>query len=618
MRVLFAALLFCVSLYSQDLAVSIHDPSGATADTPLSSAYQFAATPVGAATQIVLRFTNISSHPIQVAAIYVGASSGTSNSTPNFSITGAAIDKTLATGSANFEDVTLSFTPQVTGSNAGYLQATYQIQENGCDFTSQTPSSQCPSNTAAVSTLSGIGSAAQLVLSYAGASGSVIPQANSATPISFGNVSTSATSTLTFTLANQSASAITTPNVALRTAVFGSTAFSLNTAGLPSTIAGGASGSFTITFAPGQTQQANATLTIGTLSFPITGNGVIVADIDALQISAVDSTGVRTLPQAATPISFGQVVSGTASSSTLTFTVANPSTSFNAVTLSMLSVSGAGFALTGAPTAPLSIAPGASITFGVAFSPAGQGAYTGTLAIGTRQFSLSGLSTTSAVPQPSFQLSQEPLSSKQQVTLTIQLASAATASGIGQLTMTFTPSIANVSDDPAIVFVATGGRQLQVNVAVGAQTATYNGQSAITFQTGTTAGTLTLSLTFPNGAPVTKSYTIVPQQVQLTSATAVRQNPNLVVTLTGFDNTYSAGKLSFTFFDTGGKQITPSAISVDATSSFSAYFFTNNQAGGAFSMQATFPVTGDVTQVGSVSVAMSNSSGSSSTTQTFQ
>ena len=618
MRVLFAALLFCASLYSQDLAVSIHDPSGATADTPFSSAYQFAATPVGEATQVILRFTNPSSHPIQVAAIYVGNAAGTSNSTQNFSVTGAAIDKTLAAGSANFEDVTLSFTPQANSAITGYLQATYQIQENGCDFTSQTPSTQCPSNSAAISTLSGSGSPAQLVLSYAGASGSVTPQANSATPISFGNVSTSVTSTLTFSLTNQSASAITTPNVALRTTVFGSTAFTLNTASLPSTIAASESGSFTITFAPGQTQQANATLAIGTLTFPITGNGVVVADIDALQISAVDSTGVRTLPQAATPISFGQVVSGTASSSTLTFTVANPSTSFNAVTLSTLSVSGASFALTGAPTAPLSIAPGASITFGVAFSPVGQGTYTGTLVIGTRQFSLTGLSTTSAVPQPSFQLSQEPLSSKQQVTLTIQLASAAAVSGIGQLTMTFAPSIANVSDDPATVFLATSGRQLQVNVAAGAQTATYNGQSAITFQTGTTAGTLTLSLTFPNGAPVTKSYTIAPQQVQLTSATAVRQNPDLVVTLTGFDNTYSTGKLSFTFFDTSGKQITPSAISVDATSAFSAYFFTNNQAGGAFSMQATFPVTGDVTQVGSVSVAMSNSSGSSSTTQTFQ
>ncbi len=129
----------------------------------------------------------------------------------------------------------------------------------------------------------------------------------------------------------------------------------------------------------------------------------------------------------------------------------------------------------------------------------------------------------------------------------------------------------------------------------------------MTFQTGTTAGTITLTLTFPNGAPVTKSFTISPQQVQITAATALRQSPNLVVTLTGFDNTYSTGKLSFTFFDTSGKQITPNAINVDASGAFSTYFFTNNQAGGAFSVQATFPVTGDVTQIGSVNVGMSNS-----------
>jgi hypothetical protein len=617
-RNLVFALCFCAPLFSQDLSVVIHDPTGATADTPLSSSYQFTPTAVGGSTQIVLRFTNPTANPVQVAAILVGNASGSSVYSPNFSITGQAIGKTLAAGSANFEDVTVSFTPQTVGALTGYLQATYQIVENGCDPTSQTPATQCPGTTQAVSTLSGNGTAAQLVLSYAGLNGVVTPQANSATPISFGNVSTSATSSLTFTLSNQSNTPIAAPAVSLKTAVFGSSAFVLNTAKLPPTIPAAGSGSFTITFAPGQTQQDNATLYVGNSFFSLTGTGVVIADIDALQISAVDSTGVRTLPQAATPINFGQVVAGTSSSGTLTFTVTNPTTSFNAVTVSTLAVTGAGFALVGAPATPLSIAPGASINFQVAFAPTAQGTFTGTLAIGTRQFSLTGLSTTSAVPQPSFRLSQQPLQSNQQVTLTIQLASASPVSAIGQLAMTFAPTVANVSDDPAVVFLATSGRQLQVNVASGAQTATYNGQSAITFQTGTTAGTITLTLTFPNGAPVTQSFTISPEQVHITTATAVRQSPNLVVTLNGFDNTYSTGKMSFTFFDTSGKQINPTAMSVDATAAFSTYFFTNNQAGGAFSVQASFPVTGDVTQVGSVSVNISNSTGTTSTSQTFQ
>jgi hypothetical protein len=92
-----------------------------------------------------------------------------------------------------------------------------------------------------------------------------------------------------------------------------------------------------------------------------------------------------------------------------------------------------------------------------------------------------------------------------------------------------------------------------------------------------------------------------------------------VVTLTGYDNTYSTGQFSFTFYDTSGKVLTPNGIPVNAVSSFQQYFFSSdNQAGGAFRMQASFPVNGDVTQVGSVAVNISNSAGPSSVNQTFQ
>jgi hypothetical protein len=75
--------------------------------------------------------------------------------------------------------------------------------------------------------------------------------------------------------------------------------------------------------------------------------------------------------------------------------------------------------------------------------------------------------------------------------------------------------------------------------------------------------------------------------------------------------------LSFIFYDTGGKQMTPNAIVYDATSAFHAYFFTNDTSGGAFAVQATFPVTGGVTQVGSVTATLTNSLGTSSSNQSF-
>jgi hypothetical protein len=184
--------------------------------------------------------------------------------------------------------------------------------------------------------------------------------------------------------------------------------------------------------------------------------------------------------------------------------------------------------------------------------------------------------------------------------------------------MQFTPSISNVADDAAVEFVSTGTRQLQINVASGAHSATCNNQSAITFQTGTTAGTIKFTVQFPNQPAVTQSYNITPAQMKITSSQAQRQAPNLVLNIVGFDNTHTAGPLSFVFYDTSGKTLTPTAISY-ATAAFQQNVFQNGtNAGGAFLLQASFPVTGDVTQVGSVAVTMKNSAGVTSTTQTFQ
>jgi hypothetical protein len=49
-------------------------------------------------------------------------------------------------------------------------------------------------------------------------------------------------------------------------------------------------------------------------------------------------------------------------------------------------------------------------------------------------------------------------------------------------------------------------------------------------------------------------------------------------------------------------------IPVDAGAIFRRYF-ESSQAGGAFAMRATFPVTGDATRIGGVDVKVTNSAG---------
>ncbi len=76
--------------------------------------------------------------------------------------------------------------------------------------------------------------------------------------------------------------------------------------------------------------------------------------------------------------------------------------------------------------------------------------------------------------------------------------------------------------------------------------------------------------------------------------------------MTGFDNTYSAGAMTFTFFDTSGHALPPGAIHADFTQDFRT-FFTKAQAGSAFQVRVSFPVTGDTTGIGSVDVQLTNS-----------
>ena len=44
-------------------------------------------------------------------------------------------------------------------------------------------------------------------------------------------------------------------------------------------------------------------------------------------------------------------------------------------------------------------------------------------------------------------------------------------------------------------------------------------------------------------------------------------------------------------------------------STFHRYFFVSNTTGGAFGLLATFPVTGDTSQIGAVDVQITNSAG---------
>jgi hypothetical protein len=308
-------------------------------------------------------------------------------------------------------------------------------------------------------------------------------------------------------------------------------------------------------------------------------------------------------------VDFGRIEEG--SSSEIGFTLTNASA--QSVSAPLISVSASAFTLTTPIPSPPVIAAGGSFSFSIQFLPEAASALTGILSVGTQPVNLSGVGTAPPLPAASLQFDVSTFRSQQQDHVTVSLASASQISAAGTLTMAFVPSVSGVSDDPAVMFIATGGRDLSVQVNVGSQTAFYNGQSQFAFQTGTTAGKLTFTLTFEGQDPVVQTIDLLPAPITVTSIKGVRQSPSLVVTLAGFDNTYSAGRLSFTFYSTAGAAMGQGAIIADETQPFQQYFFNQNSFGGAFQLQANFPVTGDVTTVGSVDVTLTNTVGVSAT-----
>jgi hypothetical protein len=152
---------------------------------------------------------------------------------------------------------------------------------------------------------------------------------------------------------------------------------------------------------------------------------------------------------------------------------------------------------------------------------------------------------------------------------------------------------------------------LPFSVSLGQTQILINSPLGATFQTGTTSGRIVFTLTGVvqgiNGDPTTV-LTIVPSRISTDTSSAKRVATELDVAITGFDNTFTAGVMTFTFRDAAGLVIGSGGIRADFTSDFTAYF-TRTKAGSAFQALIAFPVAGDDTVVATVDVDLVNAAG---------
>ncbi len=385
-------------------------------------------------------------------------------------------------------------------------------------------------------------------------------------------------------------------SVTVATLSIGGTAFSIPDAPItPRQLAAGESLPFTVHFAPVDAGSFSAVLQAGSLTAFVLGKSI------AAPALFVDGGAVREPGL----IDFGIVETG--ASAARHFSVRNLLR--QPLTIGAIAATGDFhliLAMSAAPPLPIALAPGDSIDFDIAAQPTQAGALAGALLIDDRSFTLSGIAADRPPPLPQIVFRDAQVKSAQQSRLSVGLSEPARVAATGSVEFAFELLTNGLAGDPGVLFPASGTRSIAFTVAPGDTLARFGAGSFADFQTGTTSGNLVFRIRFGDFLD-TATLTVPPDVVGIDQIRATRAAAGINVEVTGFDNTRSASKLAFTFFDKDGNAAAP-AIPVDAADAFRGYFQTAGL-GGMFALTASFPVSGGADRIAGVQVDLINSQG---------
>lgn len=377
--------------------------------------------------------------------------------------------------------------------------------------------------------------------------------------------------------------------------------FSLNgNPTLPYRIAPGTNVDFRVRFLPLNTGSFSATLQANDRSFILRGIAIPAPRL------YFDRDGVLEPVTTDQPIDFGRIQRGEPLRRRLLLRNEGPTT----FTVREIRVTGAGFSLDSGLSLPAAMSSGESAPFHITATPPRAGILSGVLEVDGRQFTINVTALDPPLPAVSLQLQAEPLQSGRQAKVSVSLAAPSPLTTTISLHLLFTP-LNGAPDDPAVQFAGSGSRSINLSITQGDSVAKSGTQSEITFQTGTTAGTLTLRVSAGFQSPEI-SATVGAAPVWIDSVRATRTPIGVELNCAGFDNSRSTTQASFQFFDRAGRPINVEPIRAPVTEAFQRHFSTS-QLGGLFALQATFPVAGDAAQIGAVEVSMTNAQGGSNT-----
>ena len=286
-----------------------------------------------------------------------------------------------------------------------------------------------------------------------------------------------------------------------------------------------------------------------------------------------------------------------------------------------MSVSGRGFQMRGWPAMPLVLAVGASREFVLRFAPEAVGAVSGAVQLDDRVLPLLGVGTMPGLaPGVLFTGMGGTVGPLEQPAVGLTLERPYEVDLTGRLTLAFVPD--SFGDDPSIQF-ATGGRTVEFRVPAGTVEALFGeGVRTMPLQTGSVAGTITLSVGWqvgtvnvtPTPAPAKAVVVAGGAPVLRSVVVGARSGSSIELLITGLSPLRSVTQLGLQFTAAPGARLETTELSVNVEPAFGAWY--QSAAARTFGSQFTAAVTvmvqsGAASAVQSVAVTAGNGRGSS-------
>jgi hypothetical protein len=206
----------------------------------------------------------------------------------------------------------------------------------------------------------------------------------------------------------------------------------------------------------------------------------------------------------------------------------------------------------------------------------------------------------------------------QQIGFNVTLASPYPLDITGSITVSFAPDAVAAADDPAIQ-LSTGGRTTSFTIPANTTNAVFS-TPQIALQTGSVAGTITLSFTLQAGGadlppPANRSIAIARSAPAITKVALVTSANGFQIQVTGYSTPRELTEADVKFTAAAGASLTTTSVTESLTAVGSKWYESagSEQYGSQFVLALPFTASqGNINAVASVTVTLKNSAGTSS------